>query len=289
MSLDGLSDPHEQTGIGEVYGAPRTFAPDPPVRIWTDHICGTAEEHRIGEVLDPSRPPTKYLPLSGLPTCCAPLRREVVFKMGLGVALDVFDETLDKPHLLTVHLQDGGSTLVLTFAGPVTYIGPPPVIGINGFNTTGTFVGEGPTGHTQIFSLSPAVPHNVNITVTIPESTFTLDAVPGPGNGNLFIPGFPVTRAVELESAIITADRTKLKTTWCCPVNFVGPAPTLTGSDPPTLTLDSGSGSPVVFFLLSQPVIVPRVFLFHVVAGAFVRVTDGLANAAIADVFVQYE
>jgi hypothetical protein len=85
-SLDWHARPWEAQGVGEVYGAPRVYnrkRPIPgPVR---DHICGTADDFARGELLDASKPLTRYLP-SGLPTCCDTDRLEAVGGIGVGGA-----------------------------------------------------------------------------------------------------------------------------------------------------------------------------------------------------------
>lgn len=75
-SLDWVSHPETAEGVGEVFGKSRSYNGANgfgPIR--GNHFCGTLDEHRNGEVLDPSKPLMQYAP-SGLPLCCDPARRE---------------------------------------------------------------------------------------------------------------------------------------------------------------------------------------------------------------------
>lgn len=77
-SLDWVTHPETAEGVGEVFNTSRSynrgksFGP-----IGGNHFCGTLDEHRNGEVLDPTRPMMEYAP-SGLPLCCDPNRREAL-------------------------------------------------------------------------------------------------------------------------------------------------------------------------------------------------------------------
>jgi hypothetical protein len=83
--LDWYTDPHRHTGVGEVYGEDRTFASAKPVRVLGDHVCGTEDDFRLGQLREDGRPPTEYWP-SGIPKCCDTDRREAEGGMGLGGA-----------------------------------------------------------------------------------------------------------------------------------------------------------------------------------------------------------
>jgi len=75
-SLDWMGEKHLKEGVGEIWNRPRPFKNRrTPLGIEGDHICGTPDEFLNGEVLDPSRPITKYT-TSGVPLCCDPQRRE---------------------------------------------------------------------------------------------------------------------------------------------------------------------------------------------------------------------
>lgn len=81
-SLDWATQPWIAEGVGEVYGADRTFIRKPLMGpVPGKHICGTEDEFRNGEILDLTRPLTVYLP-SGLPVCCDLFRREAVPRLG---------------------------------------------------------------------------------------------------------------------------------------------------------------------------------------------------------------
>jgi len=72
QSLDWMGFPWLQTGPGEVYNAPRVYHQEP----WVpgangDHVCGTEEDFRLGELYLPLLPPVQYSP-EGLPLCCSP-------------------------------------------------------------------------------------------------------------------------------------------------------------------------------------------------------------------------
>jgi hypothetical protein len=109
-SLDWVTRPALVEGPGEVYGAPRTFLKRGPFGgPALDHICGTEEEHRQGELLDDMRPLAEY-GASGLPKCCDPDRediavplaftpvmlRDVLFDKVTVVGLDVDCEAQDE-------------------------------------------------------------------------------------------------------------------------------------------------------------------------------------------------
>ena len=75
-SLDWVTHPETAEGVGEVYGTSRNYNRGKPFTgIVGNHFCGTLDEHRNGEVFDPTKPPMLYQP-SGLPLCCDPNRRE---------------------------------------------------------------------------------------------------------------------------------------------------------------------------------------------------------------------
>lgn len=84
-SLDWVTHPETAEGVGEVYGAARSFNRAKPIPgPKRTHVCGTRQEHEIGGIYDPSRPPMIYQP-SGLPLCCDPERREAVVPVAVGV------------------------------------------------------------------------------------------------------------------------------------------------------------------------------------------------------------
>lgn len=71
-SLDWSRQPWPQTGLGEVWNAPRVYDRRPaPAIFLPDHICGEKKWFQEGQPLDPDPPFTAY-DADGIPTCCRP-------------------------------------------------------------------------------------------------------------------------------------------------------------------------------------------------------------------------
>ena len=83
-SLDWHATPWLVSGVGEVPDRPRPFAAGRAIpRATGEHVCGTEEEFSLGEVLDPTKPPTMYAD-DGLPVCCGEPLKPAVKGGGVG-------------------------------------------------------------------------------------------------------------------------------------------------------------------------------------------------------------
>lgn len=94
-----------------MWNTPRTFVNDRKKRnVQGDHICGTEDEFRNGEVLDVTRPEQKYNP-SGIPLCCDPNRREADGLVSVGGSSHVVYST---PYHSSGKIATSGSTTAIT-------------------------------------------------------------------------------------------------------------------------------------------------------------------------------
>ena len=110
-SLDWNAVPWTKTGVGEVYGAPRTFVyGGPPAGGPFAHRCGTDEEFREGQAFDPFGRRTVYA-ANGLPVCCQP-DAPIVIDGGIEIGGSA-DITVIPPSPVTGGIEIGGSADVV--------------------------------------------------------------------------------------------------------------------------------------------------------------------------------
>lgn len=121
VQLDNVSSPWLAEGVGEVYGAARSFNHRGVIPFQKfGHVCGTLADFEVGGTRD-TVPPDVVYDRNNIPICCGPPFIGQGGGVGSGTAATSFTPGVVRYH---VHFTDGGTPVDLIY---IPYPGPPGV------------------------------------------------------------------------------------------------------------------------------------------------------------------